>query len=83
LYFFINGDFLDRHIPVRSTGICGRIGQGLFKGFVRTLFFQGRILFHFLLDHLRQLDPGQLQQFNGLLKLRGHDQLLSQRKVLL
>jgi len=50
--------------------------QCLVRIFISGNFLQQGIFFHLLIDRFHKFLTGQLQQLDGLLELRGHDQLL-------
>jgi hypothetical protein len=54
----------------------------VFLGQFLGCFLQHGIFQEFLLHGFEQLEPGQLEQFDGLLQLGSHDQLLGQFEVL-
>jgi len=65
---------------VRGVGILG--DGGLRALLVELVLLEQRILQEFLLHGLHQLQPGQLQQLDGLLQLGRHHQLLRKLELL-
>jgi len=78
-----NGNFFGRgfYFLCPGFGFLGR--DGFVRGLINGDFFKRRILLHFLLDHFGKFKPGELKQFDSLLELGCHDQLLGQCKALL
>ena len=85
----ISGGFLGINIFSFAWGLPGfRVrlkGVFFFIGFAwgfRRVLFQAGIFQELLLHHIRQFQPGKLEQFDGLLQLRGHGQLLAELHLL-
>ena len=65
-------------IDLFGHGFAPVFGHGFRPGLFAAGFLQKRVFHQLLLDRFQKFQTRELQQFDGLLQLRGHHQLLCQ-----